>query len=196
MSGPDGLAERVQRTVHGEIPVLHLEAEIPSGTWPLVVDGAVRRPVRIPMDEIHDLPTHRRRDDLHCVWGWSRPDVGWEGIALDDLIERVRPLATADYVVVRARESPYASCLTLEEAREGILAWRMEGRDLSPERGWPLRFVAPPGKWAYKHVKWAERITFVQRFVPGFWEERVGDVRGDIPSEVLERFSSRGVDPA
>ena len=36
-------------------------------------------------------------------------------------------------------------------------------------------FVPPPELWGYKGVKWAQRITVGDRFVPGFWESRIGD---------------------
>ena len=35
------------------------------------------------------------------------------------------------------------------------------------------------------------RITFLEDFSPGFWEERVGDPKGNIPWDVLERFGKQ-----
>ncbi|MGH2759627.1 MAG: molybdopterin-dependent oxidoreductase [Actinomycetota bacterium] len=185
------LAERVQRIVDGEVPILHLEPAIPTGTWSVHVDGLVETPLCLEMDDVRGLDGITRWVDLHCVWGWSRPDNRWEGIHLNALTSRAVPLPEAAYVLVTARESPYASCVTIEEARDGILAWRLDGKDLTPERGWPLRFVTPAYKWAYKSVKWVERITFLDEFRPGFWEERVGDPKGGVPWDVLERFQGQ-----
>ena len=125
------------------------------------------------------------------MWGWSRPDCKWEGVHLNALASGVGASPEARYVLIGARESRYASCVTLEEARDGIFAWRLADRDLAAERGWPLRFVAPGYKWAYKSVKWVDRITFTDEFRPGFWEERVGDPKGNVPWHVLERFSQQ-----
>lgn len=185
------LADRVQRIITGEVPILHLEPEVPAGTWPVLVDGLVERPARFAMEEIHEMGGITRSIDLHCVWGWSRPDCRWEGVHLNALTVDARPLPEAKYVLISARESPYASCLTIEEARDGLLAWRVEGRDLARDRGWPLRLVTPAYKWAYKSVKWVERITFLDEFRPGFWEERVGDPKGNVPWDVLERFQGQ-----
>jgi DMSO/TMAO reductase YedYZ molybdopterin-dependent catalytic subunit len=185
------LADRVQRIVDGETPVLHLEPEIPDEGWNLIIDGAVARPVEIPMRTVHGLGRVKRYIDLHCVWGWSRPGCAWEGTHLNALIDGVEPARQARYVLVTARSSPYASCVTMEEARDGIFAWHLDGRDLKPDRGWPLRFVTPGYKWAYKSVKWVERITFLERFEPGMWEERVGDPKGNIPWDVLQRFNEQ-----
>jgi DMSO/TMAO reductase YedYZ molybdopterin-dependent catalytic subunit len=192
-AGPDQrpLVERVQRIVDGDVPILHLEPEMPTGRWDVIVDGAVTNPVEVSMDHVHGFDPIKRYIDLHCVWGWSRPDCAWEGVHLNALISGVEPSPDARYLLVTARNSPYASCVTLEEARDGIFAWRLDGRDIGPDRGWPLRFVTPGYKWAYKSVKWVERITFLESFEPGMWEERVGDPKGNVPWDVLQRFNEQ-----
>ncbi len=185
------LADRVQRIVDQDLPILHLEPEMPVGSWSVQIGGLVERPAELSMEEIHALGPITRAIDLHCVWGWSRPDCRWEGVHLNALTRDVGPLPEAEYVLVTARSSPYASCLTLAEVRDGIFAWRVDGHDLKPERGWPLRFVSPAYKWAYKSVKWVERIDFLDEFRAGFWEERVGDPKGNVPWDVLERFQGQ-----
>jgi DMSO/TMAO reductase YedYZ molybdopterin-dependent catalytic subunit len=188
------LAERVQRIVADDVPILHLEPEMPTGTWNVIVDGLVEQPLEIAMDELHASGTIRRAIDLHCVWGWSRPDNKWEGIPLRALTSKARPTADASYVLMSSRSGVYASCFTLTEAMDGLLAWRVDGRDLKPERGWPLRFIPPAYKWAYKSVKWIERITFLDSFQPGAWESRVGDPKGNVPWDVLERFGAQAAE--
>jgi DMSO/TMAO reductase YedYZ molybdopterin-dependent catalytic subunit len=185
------LADRVQRIVDTDVPILHLEPEMPTGIWDVVIDGAVEHEMRIPIDRIHEMGRISRYIDLHCVWGWSRPDCHWEGVHLNALIADAKPEADARFVLVTARESPYASCVTIEEARDGLFAWRLAGQDIKVDRGWPLRFVTPGYKWAYKSVKWVERITFLDHFAPGMWEERVGDPKGDISWDVLQRFQGQ-----
>jgi DMSO/TMAO reductase YedYZ molybdopterin-dependent catalytic subunit len=185
------LAERVQRIVDGEVPILHLEPQIPDEGWNLTIDGDVAQRVEIPMSKVHAMGQIKRFVDLHCVWGWSRPDCEWEGVHLNALLDGVEPSPAARYLLVTARSSPYASCVTIEEAKDGLFAWRLQGKDIAPDRGWPLRFVTPGYKWAYKSVKWVERITFLESFQPGMWEERVGDPKGDIPWDVLQRFNEQ-----
>jgi len=180
--------ERVQRIVEGDLPVLHVEPEVPRAPWTLHVDGLVDRPVELGLDELPRLGTVRKTIDLHCVWGWSRPGLRWEGIPVVLLERLVEPRPAATYVVFTARSSPYASCFTLDEARDGLLAWALGDEPLATEHGGPLRLVPPSHKWAYKAVKWVESITFCSSFSPGFWEESVGDPRGDIPWDVLHRL--------
>lgn len=173
-------ARRVQR-VPSQWPVLHLEAEVPAWTR-LLVDGLVRHPRSFDLVTLQALGAEQVVMDLHCVWGWSRPGVRWEGTLLRCLLEVVEP--QGEWVRVEAASGAYSSCLPLTDAARGVLAWGRDGAPLAPEAGGPLRFVAPPEYWAYKGVKWAARVTVLDRFVAGFWESRVADPMGRIPEEV------------
>ncbi len=168
-----------------QFPVLHLERELPTGNWPIEVEGLVHEKRSWSVDEIHAMTEENRTWDLNCVWGWTRPACEWQGIPVARLIDSGRPLPEARFVLVSAVGDQYASCLTLNRARRSLLAWRVDGADLTPEHGWPLRFVPPPTKWAYKGVKWASRLTLVDVFTPGLWEGLVGDPNGDVPPEIL-----------
>jgi DMSO/TMAO reductase YedYZ molybdopterin-dependent catalytic subunit len=177
---------QVQRPT-GELPVLHLEPEIPTpAQWRLRVDGLVRQEKTWPAAEVRSMPLEERVWDFHCVWGWVRPECRWEGASASKLIDMAQPLPDARFALVGCIQGAYASCLTLEEARAGLLAWRLDGEELSSEHGGPLRFVPPPNKWGYKGIKWVGWITLLDSFQPGFWEELVGNPRGDIPSDLLD----------
>lgn len=177
---------RVQRPTD-EFPVVHLESDIPSPrAWRLAVEGLAHNQISWSLDELRTMQREDRTWDLHCVWGWTRAGLRWEGIPAARLLDAARPLPSATHVMARQIEGPYASCLTMAEARASLLAWRVDGADLTPEHGGPLRLVAPPGKWAYKHVKWVGRLTLLSSFIPGFWEEMVGNPHGDMPPEMMD----------
>lgn len=179
---------RVQRLVDA-LPLLHLERDIPTASeWTLAVDGLVARPLRLSLKELATLPPAWRAIDFHCVWGWSRPDCRWEGISGEQLLDLCLPRDGARYALFGAAGSPYASCVRLEDVTDGILAWRFDGDPLTPEHGAPLRFVPPARLWAYKGVKWLDRVTFVERLEPGFWEAKVGDPEGRVPEAILALF--------
>jgi len=40
--------------------------------------------------------------------------------------------------------------------------------------------------WGYKGVKWVAKLTLIDHFAPGFWEEMVGNPEGIIPPELQE----------
>lgn len=178
---------RVQRPIDGNMPIVHLEADPPAPkSWIVSVDGLVSVPLGVTLDEIRRMGPQERVWDFHCVWGWSRPQCRWEGIPAAALLDRARPRPEATHVVARCITGPYASCLTLVEARSSLVAWRLDGRDLAPEHGGPLRLVPPPRKWAYKGVKWFGGFSVRDKFAPGFWEEMVGNPSGDVPDEMLD----------
>lgn len=162
-------------------PILHLEAAPPS--WrDLTVDGLVTRRLRLDLDALAAIGVEHRRLAVHCVWGWSRTDPTWTGVPLGRVLERCEPASS--FVTVRAASGVYSSCLPLVDAADGFLAWARDGERLPPEAGGPLRFLPPPGYWGYKGVKWAARVTVVDRFVPGTWETKVSDPEGRIPPDV------------
>ena len=178
---------RVQRRTD-DLPILHLEPEIPAGEWELVVDGAVTEPASWSLDAIAAMAPERRVWDLHCVWGWTRLGLAWEGVPAARVIDFAHPLPEARFVMVTAAGNGYTSCFPLNRARRSLLAWRLDGADLTPEHGGPLRLVPPPTKWGYKGVKWVSRLTLIEEFTPGFWESLVGDPQGDIPRDVLDHL--------
>lgn len=65
-----------------------------------------------------------------------------------------------------------------------MLALKLDDERLAPEHGGPLRFVGPSHLWAYKGVKWLDRVVFFDHLEPGFWESKVGDVEGRVPEAV------------
>jgi len=177
---------RVQRSTR-ELPILHLEPQIPShGAVGLIVEGLVADVCSWSIAEIHAMPREQRVWDLNCVWGWTRHGCRWQGIPASRVIDAAGPLSAASFVLAGAVGGSYSSCFTIETARESLLAWRLDEADLTAEHGWPLRLVPPPTKWAYKGVKWVNRLTLIERFTPGFWEELVGDPNGDIPADVID----------
>ena len=177
--------DRVQRPTQG-LPVLHLETEIPTAPWDVVVDGLVTSPTAWSLDTVASMASERRIWDLNCVWGWSKLQCVWDGVPAGRLIDAAQPLPEARFVMASSVGGGYTSCFSLTRARRSLLAWSLDDAELTPEHGGPLRLVAPPTKWAYKGVKWISRLTLIESFTPGFWEELVGDPHGDIPPKVLD----------
>ena len=76
----------------------------------------------------------------------------------------------------------YQDSLSLKEALEPdtMLAYKLNDRNLSPEQGFPLRLIIPR-MYAYKGVKWVERIVFTEKQELGYWERGGYPVDGSIP---------------
>lgn len=172
---------RVQR-VPESWPVVHLEAAVPN--WEaLLVGGHVTHPRRLSLAELAALGAVDEDIDFHCVWGWSRPGERWIGVPLSLVLDAAG--AAGSHVTVHSSSDAYSSCMPVDVAARGFLAWARDGVMLAPDQGGPLRFLPPPELWAYKGVKWASRIDVGDRFVPGFWESRVENPVGVIPEDVV-----------
>lgn len=182
-------APRMQRTVD-RLPVVHLETEAApvAPAW-IEVIGLVERPCRLAVDDLRAIDDRFMIADHHCVWGWSKRTCRWRGAMLGAVLDHVGLLPGATHATVGCHLSPYASCMELADAREGILAWGLDGAPLAAENGAPLRFQNPERLWGYKGVKWAGRVLVGDRSAPGFWEEMVGDPRGHVPEPVMAQFA-------
>lgn len=155
--------------------------------WDFRVVGSVDEPLRLSFEEFRALPMSRQVADFHCVTTWSRLDNLWEGVKARDLMARVRLKPEARYLLVHC-DGGYTTNLTVEEFCGGdvMLAWRLDGRDLAPDHGWPLRLVVPK-LYGWKSAKWVRRVEFSPEDRRGFWEVRGYHNHGDPWNE--ERYS-------
>jgi DMSO/TMAO reductase YedYZ molybdopterin-dependent catalytic subunit len=149
-------------------------------TYRLVIDGFVGRPAAFTYGEL-EAQTHAAKvATLRCVEGWS-VKILWEGIPLESLLEQVEPRPEATTLVFYAQDG-YTTSLPLDFVvdRHLILADRMDGLVLSPERGFPFQLVAED-KWGYKWIKWVTRIELTSDWTyRGYWESRGYANDGDL----------------
>lgn len=140
-------------------------------TYRLVVDGLVQRPLSLTYRHLLSLPSVSQSCDFLCIEGWSVEDVPWEGVQLCNLMSIVRPLASARFVTFHCLGDVYQESLTLEQSDLplALLAHRMYGHPLPPERGSPLRLVFPR-MLGYKGAKWVTRVEFRAERDLGYWE--------------------------
>ncbi len=169
-----------QRVVQ-EWPVLH-EGSVPQvdlTTWDFRIFGLVENEVRFTWDELMALPKKTITTDIHCVTAWSRLGMSFEGIPVRAVLERVRPLPDADYMMVHA-EHGFTTNLPLQYllADNVLLAYAADGKPLTPEHGWPLRLVLPR-LYFWKSAKWVRGFEFMDQDRPGFWEQNGYHMRGD-----------------
>ncbi|MCE8423594.1 MAG: sulfite oxidase-like oxidoreductase [Candidatus Methanoperedens sp.] len=157
-----------------DFPILHFGKvpEFDRETWDFRIEGLVENPIRLTFDEFMVLEKTVDVSDFHCVTGWSKFDLKWEGVRFSDIAKLARPGASARFATIEA-EGGYTTSLPLEELMEPdvIFAYGFDGKPLEPIHGGPLRFVIPK-KYAYKSAKWVRRVIFTYEQEPGFWEAR------------------------
>jgi DMSO/TMAO reductase YedYZ molybdopterin-dependent catalytic subunit len=162
-------------------PVLHV-GEVPTfdaATWHLRVEGAVRHTLRLAWRDVLALPQVEVVADLHGGTGWSCRGLRWEGVPMRALVEACEPLPEACYLLARDAEA-YSAGVPIEAATapDTLLALKLDGEPLAPERGGPLRLVLP-SRFAWKSVKWVRALLFGAQPEPGFWESRGAHPDGD-----------------
>jgi DMSO/TMAO reductase YedYZ molybdopterin-dependent catalytic subunit len=140
-------------------------------TWTFRCFGLVEHETVWTWQEILELPRVRVRSDIHCVTTWSRLDNDWEGIALGEILARVKPRPEAKYVLQHA-EGGYTTNVELADLQgdDVLLALKHDGRDLEPDHGGPLRMLIPK-LYLWKSAKWLRALEFLDVNPPGFWEQ-------------------------
>jgi len=171
-------------------PVLQY-GSVPSfdpARWDFRADGLVRDPLRLSWEEFSRLPRIQLTRDFHCVTRWSRFDNLWSGVAFREILLRSQPEASARHVLAYGEQGYTANIPLADLDRDDVLlATHHDGQPLSPEHGYPVRLIVPH-LYAWKSVKWLRRLEFLDRDVPGFWEQNGYHMYGDPWKE--QRFDS------
>ena len=145
--------------------------------WTLAVDGEVKKPLALGIEEILRMAPLEERVYRHrCVEAWSMV-VPWVGFPLAELVKRVEPTSKARYVVFqtlldpaqmpgqrsRVLEWPYTEALRIDEAVNPLtlLTVGLYGRVLPNQNGAPLRVITP-WKYGFKGAKSIVRMRLVE----------------------------------
>ncbi|SDC63253.1 Oxidoreductase molybdopterin binding domain-containing protein [Paenibacillus sp. UNCCL117] len=185
------LAHRVPpgQVVTERFPILH-EGEVPTyrmEEWSLRIFGAVEEQRIVRFEELLALPQTRVVCDIHCVTRWSKLDTAWEGVLFRDFLRLLNIVPTGPYVMLHA-DHDYETNVRLDEllGDDILLAFKYDGKPLTPKHGWPLRLVVPH-LYFWKSPKWLRGIEFMTEDREGFWERNGFHNEADPFKE--ERFS-------
>jgi DMSO/TMAO reductase YedYZ molybdopterin-dependent catalytic subunit len=155
--------------------------------WRLKVDGLVARPAAYSLAALKLLPARTQITRHDCVEGWSA--IGkWTGVPLADVLRAAGLLPSARYVVFYCADElektldgsgRYYESIDLVDAfhPQTILAYGMNGKDLSVGHGAPLR-LRVERQLGYKQAKYLMRIQVVDSLAGfwggngGYWEDR------------------------
>jgi DMSO/TMAO reductase YedYZ molybdopterin-dependent catalytic subunit len=174
-----------QVEVHS-LPVRHsgLVPPFDPATWTLSVFPVplLDRVRAFTWAEFSALPRVKVFADSHGVSGESKLGNLWEGVSARELLNHVSPTPEACFVMIHA-EYGYSANLPLDDflADDTLFAFKLDGRDLTPEHGAPVRLVVPR-LYSWKSAKWVRGVEFMTDDRPGFWEETANGghaMRGD-----------------
>jgi DMSO/TMAO reductase YedYZ molybdopterin-dependent catalytic subunit len=171
-------------------PVLHYgnvpKVDPHSEDWTLRIFGLCDEPYNLSYEDIRNMPAVDVVCDMHCVTHWSRLDNLFTGVPTKTIIERAKPKPSARFVMCHS-EAGFTVNVPLKEfiADDAILAYQWDGKEITPEHGWPLRGLVPR-LYLWKSAKWIRAIELRSTDAPGFWEQYGYHMHGDPWTE--ERF--------
>ncbi|MGC1121899.1 MAG: sulfite oxidase-like oxidoreductase [Candidatus Methanofastidiosia archaeon] len=155
--------------------------------WSFTISGLVEQERTLGIKEFISLPRVTVFSDIHCVTGWSRLNNVWEGVSTSVIKDLVTIRPEAQYVMVHA-EKQFTTNLRLDDffVEDVLFAVKHDGRELTPEHGYPVRLVVPR-LYFWKSAKWVTGVEFMAEDKRGFWESHGYHNRGDPWME--ERYS-------
>jgi DMSO/TMAO reductase YedYZ molybdopterin-dependent catalytic subunit len=178
---------------HFPIPSIDRDA------WWLHVEGDVENPFAINYQQLLELESVTIPATLECAGNnrsflepkvkgvqWELGAVGtaeWTGVQLSILLDRAGVktnareviLEGADHGVLSDPKSPpgelnFARSIPLEKARSDVLlAYKMNGSELPPQHGSPVRAIVP-GWYAMASIKWLQRIAVTDESFAGYYQ--------------------------
>ena len=165
-------------------------ADFHTSPWSVSIEGEVKKPRTISMDEIMRVaPLEERVYRFRCVDTWSMV-VPWIGYPFSALAKLVEPTSKAKFVAFQSFydpslmsegkhagiQFPYVEGLRIDEALHPLtlLTVGMYGEALPKQDGAPVRLVVP-WKYGFKSIKSLVRIRFVEQQPPTTWN--MSDVR-------------------
>jgi DMSO/TMAO reductase YedYZ molybdopterin-dependent catalytic subunit len=166
--------------------------------WRLRIEGEVEKPFEIGYDDLLKLGSRKIPATLECAGNnrnflepkvkgvqWGLGAVGnadWTGVPLSILLDRAGIKSRAREIIFEGADrgrledpkSPrgeihFARSIPLEKARDVLLAYKMNGVDLPPEHGFPVRAIIP-GWYAVASIKWLQRIIVTDKPFNGYYQ--------------------------
>ncbi|MDQ0114595.1 molybdopterin-dependent oxidoreductase [Paenibacillus harenae] len=144
-----------------------------NDNWSFTIDGLVDRTFKWDWKQFVALKREVQVSDFHCVTGWSVYKNTWEGIKLKDLLKQAGVKASARTVKFYSGDGVYTDTLSLEQADmdDVLVAVMHDGKPIPSDLGGPVRLIVPK-MYAYKSVKWLNRIELIEGEHVGYWEQR------------------------
>ncbi|HMC35771.1 MAG TPA: molybdopterin-dependent oxidoreductase, partial [Myxococcales bacterium] len=158
----------------------------PPAGWSLKVGGMIAHPGTFTLEQLKSMPRIDMRVRHHCVEGWSAV-ASWHGVRLGEIARVCGADPRARFVEFRSFDAaepdeaagdeavaqPYYSCWDRASAEhpQTMLAYGMNGRDLLPAHGAPVRLYSAV-KLGYKMVKYLSEVVFQPVRTGGYWEDQ------------------------
>ncbi len=156
-------------------------------SYRLEVSGLVNNPLSLSYSQLSEgFQDYQKVVTLYCVGGWDAK-ILWQGLKVEDLFIQAGLNLKANTVIFHAADG-YTTSFPIEYLIENkiLLAYKMNGVTIPPERGFPLILVAE-SKWGYKWIKWITKIELSDDInYQGYWESRGYSDSGDLDDDFFK----------
>lgn len=141
-------------------------------SWTIEVTGLCDNPDTLSWQELQSLPKSLAEGRLTSVTRWSVRG-NWGGVKLSDILAHVKARPEVRYVRFWSIGMVYDTSIPIDIARmeKTLLAWEFDSELLTEDYGGPVRAFVPY-LWGYKSAKSVVKIELLDRYIPGFWEQR------------------------
>ena len=177
--------DQLFQTIHMGAAVIDREK------WLLVIDGLVQNKFAVDFNMLLKLPS-RTITSFHECYGsplkpattalWRVGNVQWTGVPLRTVLDIAKPLSIASFVwsdgldrgeFAGVKADRYQKDLPITKAMrdEVLLAYEINGKPLSKERGGPVRLVVP-GWFGTNSTKWLSKISLQDHRASGPYTTR------------------------
>lgn len=151
------------------------EEDLDPARWTLRLDGLVRTPLALTLDDIQRRPAVTQMRTLQCI---SNPvggnligNLNWTGTPLLPILEEAGVNPAAAFAWFDAVDGYTTSVARRALMQPGtLLVYAANGEPLTPEHGHPLRLLIP-GLYGQKMPKWITGITLAREDRLGYWEQ-------------------------
>jgi DMSO/TMAO reductase YedYZ molybdopterin-dependent catalytic subunit len=154
-----------------------VDPKVNLAAWHLEVSGLIAETGTYTYEELQNLPSTSRAVTLECIangiGGHLISTAIWQGVTLRTLLAKHGgALPGARYIAFYSVDG-YSLSLPMDEvhAVDPILAWRMNGSELTIRHGYPLRALIP-GRFGEENPKWLTRIELTDHFVGGLYADQ------------------------
>jgi len=134
--------------------------------WRISIEGLVTRPGSYSLADLKRFPSRTQITRHVCEEGWCAI-AEWTGVPLSRVLAAAGMMPTARFVSFYSYDQ-WADCIDLFDALhpQTLLAYGMNGRDLSIPHGAPIR-LRVERQLGYKSMKYLQRIVVRDEFDDG-----------------------------
>ncbi|MBV9354035.1 MAG: molybdopterin-dependent oxidoreductase [Chloroflexi bacterium] len=161
------------------------DPNVDPGTWRLVIDGEVQRPVQLDYATLRALPSVTVIKTLECISNFTAmcnlttfgcdllSTASWTGVPLKDLIALAGGLKDGVQGFAILSVDEFSAGLPVDVAMDPntLVVYDMNGTVLPREHGYPARLLVP-GRYGMKNPKWVAAIRPMNQEFQGWYEQR------------------------